>query len=201
MTAAARRHFAGVASRYTALRTRWPLGALRAQEERAVRALATVAAGQRALDVGCGDGATLAWLRECGAWAVGVDAVWGMAALARRSGAPTVVQDMEALGIRASFDWVLCIGALEFAASPAAAVAALAGCLGHRGRLVLLFPRRSPLGRVYAAYHRAHGLRIHLFDRDHMRALLAGAGLVSDGRWRDCVLSTACVARRGGEAG
>jgi SAM-dependent methyltransferase len=196
MTVAARRHFAQVAGAYTAFRTRWPLGALRDQEQRAVRALVDIAPGQRALDVGCGDGATAAWLETRGARVVGVDAVWEMAALARRRGVPTVVQDMEGLGFQACFDWVLCIGALEFTASPGAAVAALARCLRPGGRLVLLFPGRSLLSRAYATYHRAHGLAVHLFRRDEMLAHLRDAGMLLDADWRECLLSSACRARR-----
>lgn len=199
MNAAARRHFARVAGDYTSFRGRWPLGAVRDQEQRAVRALLAVHPGERALDVGCGDGTTAAWLRGRGARVVGVDAVWEMAALTRGHGVPTVVQDMEALGIRPRFDWVLCIGALEFTRSPAAAIAALAACLAPGGRLVLLVPRRSLLGRAYAAYHRANGLAIHLFDRDQMAAHLRAAGLVMDDTWRDCVLSSVCRARRRAE--
>jgi SAM-dependent methyltransferase len=199
VTAAARRHFAGVAAHYQQLRERWPLGAVRAEEQRALRELVAVAAGQRVLDVGCGDGTTLAWLQGLGARAVGVDAVWGMAALARRSGAPTVVQDMEALGISARFDWVLCVGALEFTADPAAAIAALAACVQPGGRLALLFPRRSLLGRLYAAYHRRNGLRIHLFTPAAMRGHLTAAGLSPLPPWRDCALSTVCVAERRGD--
>ena len=199
MSRAARRHFARVAGDYTALRGRWPLGALREQEQRAVRALLTVDAGARALDVGCGDGTTAAWLQARGARVIGVDAVWEMAALTRRRGVPTVVQDMETLGIRPRFDWVLCIGALEFTRSPAAAIAALAACLAPGGRLVLLFPRRSLLGRAYAAYHRANGLAIHLFARDEMAAHLRAAGLMLEGAWRDCLLSSVCLARRRAE--
>ena len=199
MSAAARRHFARVAGDYTAFRARWPLGALREEEERAVRGLLDVAPGARALDIGCGDGTTAAWLRERGARVIGVDAVWEMAALTRRRGVPAVVQDMEALGIRPRFDWVLCIGALEFTRSPGAAIAALAACLAPGGRLVLLFPRRSLLARAYAAYHRANGLAIHLFDRDGMAAHLHAAGLVVDDAWRDCLLSSVCRARRRAE--
>lgn len=162
-----------------------------------MRALVAIAPRQRALDVGCGDGATAAWLQTRGAQVVGVDAVWEMTALARRRGVPSVVQDMEALGFRACFDWVLCIGALEFTASPGAAIAGLARCLRPGGRLVLLFPRRSLLGRAYAAYHRAHGLAIHLFRRDEILAHLRDAGMVLDADWRECLLSTVCRARRG----
>ena len=196
MTAAARRHFAEVASNYDRFRARWPLGAVRAREQRALRDLLIVGRHERVLDVGCGDGATLRWLRGRGAHPVGVDAVWNMAALARGSGAPIVVQDMEALGIRALFDWVLCVGALEFTADPAAAICELAACVRPGGRLGLLFPRRSPLGRIYAAYHRVNGLRIHLFSQREIAAYLTAAGFAVRHEWRDCLLSTVCVAQR-----
>ncbi len=198
MTAAARRHFAGVASHYEHLRERWPFGAVRAAEQRALHALVTVQPGERVLDVGCGDGATLAWLRACGARPVGVDAVWAMAARARRSGAPTIVQDMEALGIRTRFDWVLCVGALEFTAEPGRAIRELAACVRPGGRLALLVPRRTALGRIYAAYHRRNGLRIHLFSHAAIAAELAAAGFTLAAPWRDCLLSSVCVARHAG---
>ncbi len=174
-----------------------------ALHRRALRALVTVRAGERVLDVGCGDGTTLAWLRSRGTRPIGVDTVWSMAALARQSGAATVVQDMEALGMRPQFDWVLCVGALEFAAEPARAICELSACVRPGGKLRLLFPRRSLLGRVYAAYHRAHGLRIHLFSRAAIRAHLAAAGFETSGPGRDCLLSTVCVARQrdGGSTG
>lgn len=196
MTVAARRHFAGVAAQYADLRARWPLGAVRAAEQRALHALVDVQPGERVLDAGCGDGATLAWLRARGARPVGVDAVWAMADRARHSGAPTVVQDMEALGLRAPFDWVLCVGALEFTADPRRAIAELAACVRSGGRLALLVPRRTALGRLYAAYHRRNGLRIHLFSHADVAAHLAAAGFALAAPWRDCLLSSVCVAQR-----
>lgn len=195
MTAPAARHFASVAGAYGGLRGRWPLGALREREQRAVRALVSVAPGDRVLDAGCGDGEILAWLLARGARPLGVDLVWGMARHAGARGAPVVVQDFEALGVRPVFDWALCIGALEFAADPVRALRGLRRSLRRGGRVGLLFPRRSPLSRLYAAYHRRHGVAIRVFSRAEMAAHLAAAGLVAGREWRDCLLSTVCVAR------
>ena len=196
MTAAAARHFSQVADAYGALRDRWPLGAVRAAEQRAVRTLVRVAAGDRVLDAGCGDGATLAWLRACGTRPVGVDLVWAMARRARDSGVPVAVQDFEALGLRPVFDWTLCIGALEFAADPVRALRELGRCVRAGGRLGLLFPRRTACSRLYAAYHRRHGVGIRLFSKREMAGHLAAAGWVPEEPWHDCLLSTVCVARR-----
>ncbi|HUI28449.1 MAG TPA: class I SAM-dependent methyltransferase, partial [Candidatus Kryptonia bacterium] len=172
-TAAAIRHFERVAASYTRLRDRWPLGALRRQEAQALATLTHIEPGARVLDAGCGDGTTLAHLADDGVRGVGIDITRPMAAQCRRRGFPVCVQDIEQLGFRAAFDWVLCIGSLEFTAEPFKAIRSLAGCLRPSGRLVLLFPRRNLLGHVYAAYHRAHGVRAWRFSRAEVAALLA----------------------------
>jgi len=192
---AAARHFARVASAYTELRGGGLTGLLRRQEQEAVRALAAVAPGQRILDVGCGDGEVLAWLAAQGARATGVDLVPAMAAHCRRRGFDVCVQDMERLGVRPAFDWVFCVGSLEFTREPRRAIEAFAGALRPEGRLLLLFPRRGVSGFLYAAYHRTHGVPIWLFSRADVSRLLSAAGLVVDG-WRDCALSSVCTARR-----
>jgi SAM-dependent methyltransferase len=155
-----------------------------------------VTPGDRVLDAGCGDGAILAWLRARGTRAVGVDLVWAMARRARDSGVPVVVQDFEALGVTPVFDWALCIGALEFAADPVRALRELCRCVRADGRLGLLFPRRSALTRLYAAYHRRHGVGTRLFSKREMAGHLVAAGWVPEAPWHDCLLSTVCVARR-----
>lgn len=191
---AAARHFEKVAARYTELRGGGVTGALRRQEQQAVRDLAQVESGTRVLDVGCGDGEVLSWLAAQGARAVGVDLVLPMAAHCRARGFSVCVQDMENLGVRAVFDWVFCVGSLEFTRDPSRAIAAFAAALRPGGRLLLLFPRRGWLGMAYFAYHRAHGVPIWLFSRRDVNALLAAAGMeVED--WRDCALSSVCSAR------
>ena len=199
-TQAVIRHFERVALDYPHLRERWPLGRWRRHEEHAVAALAQIAPGERVLDVGCGDGVTLTWLARVGARAVGVDVTRPMAAHCRRRGFDVCVQDMERLGFRACFDWVLCIGAMEFTAQPVLAVQSFATCLRPSGRLALLFPRRNLLGGLYAAYHRTHGIRARRFSREEITGLLRVVGLEVEA-WRDCALSSVCRARQTGADG
>jgi SAM-dependent methyltransferase len=186
------RHFAGAASRYTRLRGSGPLGWVRAREQAAVRELAAVEPGAIALDAGCGDGATLEWLRGRGAKAIGIDLTWPMARVCAMRGLAVAVQDIEQIGLKPVFEWVLCIGSLEFVPDPARALRNLAGCLSPAGTLVLLYPRKGPLGTLYALYHRSHGTRIHLFNSDDIRTLFSGAGLLPPQRRRDCLLSSVC---------
>jgi SAM-dependent methyltransferase len=193
---AAARHFEAAAANYARRREAGLIGRLRRHENRAVRGLATVAPGELVLDAGCGDGAVLDWLTGGQARAFGVDLALGMARACRRRGHRVAVQDLAQPGLRSRFDWVLCIGALEFTPDPAAAVAALAALLRPGGHLVLLYPRPLPLGPLYALYHRRHGVAIRLFTRARVRTLLTAAGLSLPLRSRWSWLSSVCVAVR-----
>lgn len=188
-------HFSRLANRYTQVRAGWPQSALRRQEQRALHDLVDVAPGSRVLDVGCGDGETLAWLARRGAQGVGVDVTWAMAAACRHRGFEVLVQDMEHLGVRSQFDWVFCIGSLEFTRNPALVIESFARCLRPGGQLALLFPQRHWLGWLYAAYHRSHGVRVRLFSRTDIFTWLKRAGLRPRAR-REGILSTLCVAER-----
>lgn len=192
---AARRHFAHAASGYTELRRRGVNGWLRRQEQRAVAELARFDAGVRVLDAGCGDGEILRWATAQGARAFGFDLVPEMAVTCRARGFDVCVQDMEDIGFQPGFDWVLCIGSLEFTPHPERALAGFVRCLRADGHLVLLYPRRGWLGSIYAAYHRRHGVPISLFDRDSLTALMRRLGL-EPRAWRDCLLSSVCLAQR-----
>jgi len=139
---------------------------------------------------------TLDWLRKRGARAVGVDLSLEMARRCQERGHAVWVEDFQNLSVRCAFDWVLCIGSLEFVRSPGAALNALRQALSRSGRLVLLFPRRSPLGLLYRAYHRSHGVRIRLFTAGEIDALLCSAGLQRRGAWLHGVLSSAGMATR-----
>jgi len=194
------RHFADAATRYSRLRGSGPLGWARSREQTAVQDLANVEPGTTVLDAGCGDGATLDWLRERGAHAIGIDLTWPMARICAMRGLAVAVQDIEEVGLQPVFDWVLCIGSLEFVPNPARALQNLAACLAPTGTLVLLYPRKGPLGTLYALYHRTHGTRIHLFNTDDITALFSGAGLDPPRSRRDCLLSSVCVSVLTGEA-
>jgi 2-polyprenyl-3-methyl-5-hydroxy-6-metoxy-1,4-benzoquinol methylase len=188
------RHFSRSAAGYTRLRGVGPMHRMRQREQTAVQELATVEAGVRVLDAGCGDGATLDWLRTRGAVPVGIDLTWPMARVCIERGFAVAVQDLENIGLQPVFDWVLCIGALEFVPDPARAIKNLSACLAPNGTLVLLYPRKGPLGVLYAIYHRTHGARIHLFNLEDITELLTGAGLSPPLDRRDCALSSVCTA-------
>jgi SAM-dependent methyltransferase len=195
------RHFSRAAEGYSRLRGSGPLSRMRAREQAAVQELARIREGEVALDAGCGDGATLEWLRSRGANAYGVDLTWPMARVCAGRGFAVAVQDLEDIGLRPVFDWVLCVGALEFVPDPMRAVKNLSACLGPQGKLLLLYPRKGPLGVLYTIYHRTHGARIHLFnDRDIIK-LLTGAGLTAPLDRRDCALSSVCTAESAGKVG
>ena len=190
------RHFSRAAAGYSRLRGIGPLGRMRSRERATVQELVDIEAGATVLDAGCGDGATLDWLDKRGARALGIDLTLAMARVCSSRGFSAVVQDLEEPGLRPVFDWVLCVGALEFVPDPGRAVKKLADCLAERGRLVLLYPRKGPLGTLYALYHRTHGTRIHLFDSDEISSLLGGAGLAAPTERRDCALSSVCLTTR-----
>jgi SAM-dependent methyltransferase len=189
-------HFGAAAEGYTEFRGRGLLGWVRRQEQRAVSELAPVAGGALVLDAGCGDGETMAWLAGLGANAVGVDLSLPMAASCASRGHSVSVQDMNGLAFGPVFDWVLCIGSLEFVSQPENALAELARCLKPDGRFVLLYPRRGLLGALYTLYHRSHGTPIHTFRRPQISFQLAAAGLKAPVEWRRCVLADVCATGR-----
>lgn len=189
-------HFDRVADRYGRFRRTGLLGVLRRQEDGIVRGLVNVQRGDRVLDAGCGPGDTMLWLAGSGARPFGVDLAAAMVAQCRRRGLLASVQDIEQLGLHAGFDWVLCVGSLEFTAEPRRALEEFAGCLRPGGRMFLLFPRRNWLGILYAAYHRAHRVPVHLFSHAAMRRLLIDCGFSLAGGFCDGSLSTGVLAER-----
>jgi SAM-dependent methyltransferase len=191
----AARHFDRRAAGYQTFRRSWPLAWLQREEERALQKIADVAPGQLVLDVGCGAGSTLDWLRGRRTRAVGVDLSRAMAHACHDAGHAVAVQDMEALGLRPAFDWVLCVGSLEFVSRPEQAIRNLAACVRAGGALVLLFPRRGVLGSLYRLYHRSHGVRVHLFRPDEIEAHGIAAGLGAPDQILHCRLSSFCRMR------
>lgn len=187
-------HFERLAPAYSRLRRTWPLALLQDEEERAVRALATIPANARVLDAGCGAGQTMAWLVARGVNPIGVDRARAMAIECRRNGFSVSVQDMQAPAFGPHFDWVLCIGSLEFTTDPLLALRGFAACLKPDGQLVLLFPRRNWLGAIYALYHRRHGVHIHRFTRAEMEHLLHRVGLHAHA-WQQAPMALVCRAQ------
>lgn len=154
--------------------------------------LAAVPAGARVLDVGCATGYLGAELAARGAAVTGVEADPGAAAAARARGLTVVAGDVEdpatvaAAGARGPFDAIVCGDVLEHLRDPEQVLAALAGLLAPRGRIVVSLPniahwtaRRALLRGRFP--REDHGLfdRTHLrfFTRATARELAAAAGL------------------------
>ncbi|MEO0682186.1 MAG: methyltransferase domain-containing protein [Pseudomonadota bacterium] len=101
-----------------------------------VVALLAPRAGERILDLGCGDGALTEALVAAGAEVVAVDASADMVEAARARGLDARMADGHALGFEAEFDAVFSNAALHWMTDPDAAVAGAARALRPGGRFV-----------------------------------------------------------------
>lgn len=96
-------------------------------------------AGQRVLDLGCGNAWASAWAREAGATAVAVDVSPAMLHKARRRGIATLRADMQSLPLADDvFDHVWSMEALYYAPDPDAVLAEARRVLRPGGRLTVL---------------------------------------------------------------
>ena len=157
------------------------LGKLRERERAAVMELLEPRAGDHILDAGCGTGFDAVPLMERGCLVDGVDISPRMVDSARERGVDAVVADLHDFDLGRRYDKVLCAGPLEFCESIGRVIERLAAHTAPGGRVVLFFPTPSPLGFVYRAWHRTHGLKIRLYGVAQMSELLRAAGLEPDG--------------------
>ena len=93
-------------------------------------------AGERILDLGCGEGALTEKLAASGATVVGVDASPEQVAAAQRRGLDARVMNGEALSFTREFDAVLSNAALHWMLQPDAVLAGVARALQPGGRFV-----------------------------------------------------------------
>ncbi|MAS44538.1 MAG: SAM-dependent methyltransferase [Rhodobacteraceae bacterium] len=101
-----------------------------------VVALLDPAAGERILDLGCGDGALTESLVAAGAQVTGYDASPDMVAAARARGLDAQVGDGHALPFDGAFDAVFSNAALHWMTDPDAVLAGVARALRPGGRFV-----------------------------------------------------------------
>lgn len=148
---------------------------------------------ERVLDIGCGAGATLHWLKQTGRcqWTAGIEMMEGPAALARQRADDVVVGDANLLVESAftpqSFDVVLCLDVLEHLVDPWAFVTKVRCLLKPGGLLIASLPNvrhlRVVLPLLLAGrwrYETAGILdRTHLrfFTRDSALELMSAEGL------------------------
>lgn len=93
-------------------------------------------AGERILDLGCGDGVLTARIAETGARVTGLDASEDMIAAARARGLDVAVADAHALEYEDAFDAVFSNAALHWMTRPDEVIAGVARALKPGGRFV-----------------------------------------------------------------
>lgn len=101
-----------------------------------VLALLDPRAGERILDLGCGDGALTEEIRDAGAMVVGLDASPDLLDAARARGLEVVEGDAQDLRFEANFDAVFSNAALHWMTRPAAVVEGVTRALKPGGRFV-----------------------------------------------------------------
>ena len=108
-------------------------------------------AGERILDLGCGEGALTAKIAASGAKVLGVDASPEQVAAARARGLEAQVMDGEALTFDGGFDGVLSNAALHWMLNPDAVLQGVARALKLGGRFVGEMGGDSNVGTITAA--------------------------------------------------
>lgn len=156
--------FEGRASQYQNASERWPWSWLRAKERATVLSCLGSVHQETVLDFGCGTGYFSRLIASAGAAkVVGVDISKAMVAQLPADGVEGIVGDITQIDLGQKFSKIVCAGVLEFLPDPVSALTNARGHLAPGGRLVVLLPLQSILGRLYQLYHRSHGLHIHLF--------------------------------------
>ena len=142
--------------------------------------------GERILDVGCGDGALTARIREHGAEVVGVDSSPAMLEEARKRGIETRLARAESLPFDDEFDAVFSNAALHWVPEADAALAGMRRALRQGGRIAVEQGGAGNVQAVRTALIRelrdSHGIETDLsdiwyFPASHAHAMrLAAAG-------------------------
>ncbi len=153
------------------------------------------AASERVLDLGCGDGSTLAYLKDRGAarWTCGVDINAAALDRARAAGVDVVVRgsldDLQLPIEPESLDVVLCLDILEHLADPWATTRSVAKLLKPGGIVVASIPNVQTLRVIVPlVFGRWDYKDCGILDQGHLRfftrrsaiALLEQGGLVVD---------------------
>jgi trans-aconitate methyltransferase len=117
-------------------------------------------AGERILDLGCGDGALTEKLIECGATVVGVDASAELVAAARERGIDARLADAQALTFAGEFDAVFSNAAMHWMKrDPDGVLAGVARALKPGGRFVAEMGAAGNIAAIRGAIHDAMARR------------------------------------------
>lgn len=112
-------------------------------------------AGERILDLGCGDGALTVKLREGGAEVVGVDVSASLLAAAKARGLDVREADGEALPFNAEFDAVFSNAALHWMTQPEKVIDGVRRALKPGGRFVAEFGGHGNVAAIMTALRAA----------------------------------------------
>jgi SAM-dependent methyltransferase len=108
-------------------------------------------AGERILDLGCGDGVLTAKLASMGCHVIGVDASAPQIEAARKLGLDARVMNGEALDFDSEFDAVFSNAALHWMSHPAEVIAGVRRALKPRGRFVAEFGGHGCVAKIREA--------------------------------------------------
>ena len=122
-------------------------------------------AGERILDLGCGDGALTERLIERGAAVVGIDASPEMVGAARARGVDARVMDATGLAFNAEFDAVFSNAVLHWIADQDAVLAGVARALVPGGRFVAELGGHTNIASISVALRAVLGRRQIPFNR------------------------------------
>src|SRR5262249_38939814 len=112
-------------------------------------------AGERILDLGCGDGALTQKIAEAGAAVIGVDASADFISAARWRGLDIREMDGQALTFHAEFDAVFSNAALHWMTKPEAVLAGVARALKPGGRFAAEFGGHGNVAAIITAMRSA----------------------------------------------
>ena len=118
---------------------------------RPVLELLAPAAGERILDLGCGDGPLTLKIMRSGAEVLGLDASPEQVAAARAEGVDALVGDAMALDFDQAFDAVFSNAALHWMTRPAAVIDGVWRALRPGGRFAGEMGGQGNVGRIHAA--------------------------------------------------
>lgn len=110
-------------------------------------------AGERILDLGCGDGALTEKIAAAGCAVVGIDSSLAQLRAARRRGLRVVLMDGQRLGLRRRFDAVFSNAALHWMKRPERVVEGVAHSLMPGRRFVGEFGGKGNVETIRAALH------------------------------------------------
>lgn len=110
-------------------------------------------AGERILDLGCGDGALTEKIAAAGCAVVGIDSSLAQLQAARRRGLQVVLMDGQRLGLSRRFDAVFSNAALHWMKRPQRVLEGAAHCLMPGRRFVGEFGGQGNVKTIRAALH------------------------------------------------